>query len=99
MPHFHGAHPQYQGFVYLYYIHTIPKIIEIFELRLRELPGSKKQIGANERFKSLQKILAKALNIEDFLIGVFKVVQINFFQRLEDHLKEECKDFCVHSNV
>ena len=64
------------------------QIIEIFELRLRELPGSKKQIGANERFKSLQKILAKALNIEDFLIGVFKVVQINFFQRLEDHLKE-----------
>jgi len=64
------------------------QIIEIFELRLRELPGSKKQIGANERFKSLQKILAKALNIEDFLIGVFKVVQINFFQRLEDHLNE-----------
>lgn len=69
-----------------YQAYLMIKIVDYLDSRLKTLPKKQTTTESKTRYKFLRQNLAKARNYEEFLIGVFKVIQTEFLKTLDNHL-------------
>lgn len=68
--------------------YLIMQIVDILDSRLKELPCYKQPISKNDQLKYIREVLGKAYNQEEFLIGIYNVVQEKLVECIKKHLKK-----------